>query len=558
MDSILKKSSSALSSTMLAPGFRFHPTDEELVRYYLRRKVCGKSFRFDAISDIDIYKAEPWDLPSMSRLKTRDLEWYFFSVLDKKYGNGSKTNRATEKGYWKTTGKDRAVYHKSEIVGMKKTLVYHSGRAPKGLRTNWVMHEYRLVDLELERAGIVQDAFVLCRVFQKGGSGPMNGEKYGAPFLEEEWENDEVEMVPKEEAAEVVDFGDDAYLDGHDLEQILGTGIISDGAPLPLNFYSVEDGSNGKESTTVHAQKLLLGVPEDQCGPEQSDYQRLYDMPDSYDIDGKPVKHEYIGESSKTGNSEEVDYLLDEPWLDTFDNIQSGDGGFIETNDLSNPIGDDTSTFDMLEEYLTFFDAEDGNPQYFAYDPSKMAGNEDLVSDQAFLVQKNVNEATPQYTTSSGQLFNSNDDYDAESSSKKESAEDFQHPLIKQASLMLGGISAPPAFASDMSPKDAALHLNSVSQSSSLAHITAGMIQLRNLTMAGNGADNSFGKHGNFNIVLSFGVSQGYDGSASLESSVILPGKTISAISRGWFCFIFLWVLIFSMSFKIGTYICAR
>ncbi|KAI4339266.1 hypothetical protein MLD38_024225 [Melastoma candidum] len=50
------------SPTALAPGFRFHPTDEELVVYYLKRKVCGKSFRFDAIADVDIYKTEPWDL----------------------------------------------------------------------------------------------------------------------------------------------------------------------------------------------------------------------------------------------------------------------------------------------------------------------------------------------------------------------------------------------------------------------------------------------------------------------------------------------------------------
>lgn len=48
--------------TSLAPGFRFHPTDEELVRYYLRRKVCGKPFRFQAVSEIDVYKSEPWEL----------------------------------------------------------------------------------------------------------------------------------------------------------------------------------------------------------------------------------------------------------------------------------------------------------------------------------------------------------------------------------------------------------------------------------------------------------------------------------------------------------------
>ena len=52
------------SATSLAPGFRFHPTDEELVRYYLKRKVLNKPFKFDPISVVDIYKSEPWDLPS--------------------------------------------------------------------------------------------------------------------------------------------------------------------------------------------------------------------------------------------------------------------------------------------------------------------------------------------------------------------------------------------------------------------------------------------------------------------------------------------------------------
>lgn len=82
-------------------------------------------------------------------------------MLDKKYGNGSRTNRATEKGYWKTTGKDRPVRHNLRTFGMKKTLVYHSGRAPKGARSNWVMHEYRLVDEDLENAGISQVIMLL-------------------------------------------------------------------------------------------------------------------------------------------------------------------------------------------------------------------------------------------------------------------------------------------------------------------------------------------------------------------------------------------------------------
>ncbi|KAL7585983.1 hypothetical protein Lser_V15G44430 [Lactuca serriola] len=175
--------------TSLAPGFRFHPTDEELVRYYLRRKVCGKPFRFQAVSEIDVYKSEPWELADFSPWNSRDLEWYFFSPVDRKYGNGCRLNRATGQGYWKATGKDRAVRHKSETIGMKKTLVFHSGRAPDGKRTNWVMHEYRLLDQELQRAGVAQDAFVLCRIFQKSGLGPPNGDRY-APFVEEEWNHD--------------------------------------------------------------------------------------------------------------------------------------------------------------------------------------------------------------------------------------------------------------------------------------------------------------------------------------------------------------------------------
>lgn len=47
------------------PGFRFHPTDEELVGFYLRRKVDRKPIRMELIKTIDIYKYDPWDLPSM-------------------------------------------------------------------------------------------------------------------------------------------------------------------------------------------------------------------------------------------------------------------------------------------------------------------------------------------------------------------------------------------------------------------------------------------------------------------------------------------------------------
>ncbi|KAJ4779742.1 NAC domain-containing protein 82 [Rhynchospora pubera] len=179
-----------MAQAFLPPGFRFHPTDEELIVYYLKRKVMGKPFRFIAISDVDLYKFSPWDLPDKSLLRNKDLEWYFFCPRDKKYANGSRANRSTEIGYWKTTGKDRTIVHDSHVVGMKKSLIFHTGKPPKGDRTDWVMYEYRLTDKRLAASGVAQDAYVICKIFKKSGMGPKIGEQYGAPFNEEDWEDD--------------------------------------------------------------------------------------------------------------------------------------------------------------------------------------------------------------------------------------------------------------------------------------------------------------------------------------------------------------------------------
>ncbi|OEL23749.1 NAC domain-containing protein 100 [Dichanthelium oligosanthes] len=151
----------------LPPGFRFHPTDEEVVSHYLTNKALNSRFSCVVVADVDLNKIEPWDLPGMAKMGEK--EWYFFCQKDRKYPTGTRTNRATASGYWKATGKDKEIFRgRGVLVGMKKTLVFYTGRAPRGGKTPWVMHEYRLegkLPPNLPRAA--KDEWAVCRVFNK-------------------------------------------------------------------------------------------------------------------------------------------------------------------------------------------------------------------------------------------------------------------------------------------------------------------------------------------------------------------------------------------------------
>ncbi|KAL2521252.1 NAC domain-containing protein 2 [Forsythia ovata] len=154
----------------LPAGFRFHPTDEELVVHYLCRKCAGQSISVPIIADIDLYKFDPWDLPAIALYGEK--EWYFFSPRDRKYPNGSRPNRAAGTGYWKATGADKPV-GKPKTLGIKKALVFYAGKAPRGVKTNWIMHEYRLANVDRsagKRNNLRLDDWVLCRIYNKKGT----------------------------------------------------------------------------------------------------------------------------------------------------------------------------------------------------------------------------------------------------------------------------------------------------------------------------------------------------------------------------------------------------
>ncbi|KAK9120164.1 hypothetical protein Scep_018257 [Stephania cephalantha] len=192
----------------LPPGFRFHPTDEELVVQYLKRKAFACPLPASIIPEIDVCMFDPWELPGDG-----EQERYFFSTRKAKYRNGSRPNRGTNSGYWKATGLDKQIVASrvnNQLVGMKKTLVFYRGKPNNGsrssssssstsTRTDWVMHEYRLAGAgisacisPLKNNSDAQvptrqmEDWVLCRIFLKkrstkdddlveGANQPRNG-----------------------------------------------------------------------------------------------------------------------------------------------------------------------------------------------------------------------------------------------------------------------------------------------------------------------------------------------------------------------------------------------
>ncbi|KAF0905963.1 hypothetical protein E2562_008985 [Oryza meyeriana var. granulata] len=186
---VLRRQQQPGSAPELPPGFRFHPTDEELVVHYLKKKAASAPLPVTIIAEVDLYKFDPWELPEKASFG--EQEWYFFSPRDRKYPNGARPNRAATSGYWKATGTDKPIMASGssrEKVGVKKALVFYRGKPPKGVKTNWIMHEYRLTDTSSSAAaagvttrrppppmiggsrGAVSlrlDDWVLCRIYKK-------------------------------------------------------------------------------------------------------------------------------------------------------------------------------------------------------------------------------------------------------------------------------------------------------------------------------------------------------------------------------------------------------
>ncbi|KAL8228585.1 hypothetical protein R6Q59_000027 [Mikania micrantha] len=108
----------------LPPGFRFCPTDEELLVHFLQRKASLLPYHPDIIPDLDLYPYDPWDLDGKAMAEGK--KWYYYSRRTQ--------NRITTSGYWKSWACDEQIISSSSSkrVGVKKYYVFHVGEAPEG------------------------------------------------------------------------------------------------------------------------------------------------------------------------------------------------------------------------------------------------------------------------------------------------------------------------------------------------------------------------------------------------------------------------------------------
>ncbi|KAK9684324.1 hypothetical protein RND81_10G202400 [Saponaria officinalis] len=164
--------------TILPPGLRFHPTDEEILFEYLRCKVFSLPLPASVIPEVDFLKFDPWDLPG----NVEEIRYYFY----KKKTKNRKQKRVTRCGYWKSSGSTKQIsppttYNLGMFTqGFKKSFVFCHGKPTNGRRTHWFMHEYSLHFHNCENFN--EEEWVICKVFMK----QRTEEVYDSSLLEEQ------------------------------------------------------------------------------------------------------------------------------------------------------------------------------------------------------------------------------------------------------------------------------------------------------------------------------------------------------------------------------------
>lgn len=130
-------------------GFRFHPSDQELILCYLQPKVAKiPNKEFELEDKTDIYAKEPWRLIHTENDFFEPNEWFYF--MKRNQSSGKQTSRRVKgetcQGCWKTTGKLKDVESEETgaVIGKKRALSFYVNGDSKA--SGWTMKEYYLHD----------------------------------------------------------------------------------------------------------------------------------------------------------------------------------------------------------------------------------------------------------------------------------------------------------------------------------------------------------------------------------------------------------------------------
>ncbi|XP_038682691.1 NAC domain-containing protein 37-like [Tripterygium wilfordii] len=157
---------------MLPLGYRFVPEDHELILFFLHKKILDRKISVNIIRDIDLYNHDPHELSEDEFKHGRmNNEAYYFTQIDPEYTTKSSQRRSTKSGFWRTIEEDEEIVHEEEVIGFKKTLVFHwRSNERRDWSSPWLMHEYRVnpessqIESLDETAREKMDRYVLCRI----------------------------------------------------------------------------------------------------------------------------------------------------------------------------------------------------------------------------------------------------------------------------------------------------------------------------------------------------------------------------------------------------------
>ncbi|KAJ6976561.1 NAC domain-containing protein 86-like [Populus alba x Populus x berolinensis] len=130
----------ALNVPVLLAGYRFSPNNDDLVVYYLKRKILGQQLPADVIPTTDVYASSPDKLPLDDFKGGVPNEWFFFSTRSK-----DDNIIALDGGYYAIDPEGAGpITWEGKVVGYVKTLNFYQGSSPNGTETEWMVEEFRV------------------------------------------------------------------------------------------------------------------------------------------------------------------------------------------------------------------------------------------------------------------------------------------------------------------------------------------------------------------------------------------------------------------------------